>query len=228
MVDALKFDRKQIGDLMHPSTVKPVLFACFLYESGRRGKLHPSFDDHGRSLTKPLGFGIVKANGDDVWKGLAGGLGFSPSSQENASRAGANAPNPCLAVGGPLGKDEDVTARGESRSEGRQTLLISEPGALCVPHILRSFDRHDARQFEQTPQQRDVKERVLGNGGQLPGKDRGHQHRVDEPAGVPGDVEASAIRRKVFIVDDVHLSKPNVGQETIEPPNQSVGEREPR
>ena len=110
MVDALKFDRKQIGDVLHPSTVKPVLFACFLDESGRRGKLHPSFDDHGRSLTKPLGFGIVKANGDDVWKGLTGGLGFSPSSQENASRAGANAPNPCLAVGGPLGKDEDVTA----------------------------------------------------------------------------------------------------------------------
>ena len=52
---------------------------------------------------------------------------------------------------------------------------------------------------------------MLGDRGQLTGKDRHHQHRVNQTAWMPRDVEDATLIGEVFIVNDVDFSEPDVG-----------------
>ena len=63
---------------------------------------------------------------------------------------------------------------------------------------------------------------MLANRRQLLIDDGGHQHRVDEPTWVPGDVQNTAFFWDVLLVDDGDFPEPNVGEKPIESSNESI------
>ena len=168
----------------------------------------------------------MKANGNDVrtWKSCS--IGFSQRRQKDSSRSRPNATNFRAAVRGAFWKNQHVLASRKSGSQTSQSLSITLPRTVRVAGVVRPFNRNHTGEFQQAPQQRNPKEGMLRNGGQLTGKDGGHQHGIDEAARMPGDVQPATLRRKVLVVHDVHLSKPDVGQKAVETTNASVGERE--
>ena len=159
-----------------------------------------------------------------MWKPCS--IGFSQRRQKNSSRSRPNAANFRTAVRGAFWKNQHVLAPSKSGRQTCQSRSISLPRTVRVAGVVCAFNRNHTGEFQQTPQQWNPKEGMLRNGGQLTGEDGGHQHGIDESTRMPGDVQPSAFRWKVIVVDNVDLSKPDVGQKAVETTNASVGKRQ--
>ena len=148
MVHAVKFGRKEFGNLVHPCPIKAVLRLRFMPERGWIGQRHRALDHNGCTLSEALRLGVVKADRDDVGAWNPCSIGFSQRRQEDSSRSRPNSTNFRTAVRGAFWKNQHVLTPSKFGRQTCQSLSISLPRTVRVAGVVCAFNRNHTGEFQ--------------------------------------------------------------------------------